>query len=110
MSNETALNAPKRHLSSFKFDSNLSKFYSRPSVQKYQGNIRFLDTSETAKKYNSKEVEDIPSQKKYDYKIVQGGFQLLDLIITELKIHMTFYNLSPLIGRNYSILTGEQIV
>ena len=64
-------------------------FHYRPSVQKYQGNIRFLDTSETAKKYNSKQVEDDPSQKKYDYKIVQGGFQLLDLIIAELKSHMT---------------------
>jgi len=27
-----------------------------------------------------------------------GGFQLLDLIITELKIHMTCYNSMPLIG------------
>ena len=29
---------------------------------------------------------------------VQGGFQLLDLIITELKSHMTSYNAMPLIG------------
>ena len=28
----------------------------------------------------------------------QGGFQLLDLIITELKSHMTCYNSMPLIG------------
>ena len=27
-----------------------------------------------------------------------GGFQLLDLIITELKSHMTCYNSMPLIG------------
>ena len=39
-----------------------------------------------------------------------GGFQLLDLIITELKSHMTGYNLMPLIGWNYSIQTGEQIL
>ena len=29
---------------------------------------------------------------------VIGGFQLLDLIITELKSHMTCYNSMPLIG------------
>ena len=29
---------------------------------------------------------------------VQGGFQLLDLIIMELKSHMTCYNSMPLIG------------
>ena len=28
----------------------------------------------------------------------QGGFQLLNLIITELKSHMTCYNSMPLIG------------
>ena len=28
----------------------------------------------------------------------KGVFQLLDLIITKLKSHMTFYNLMPLIG------------
>ena len=28
----------------------------------------------------------------------KGGFQLLDLIITELKSHMTWYNSMPLIG------------
>ena len=39
-----------------------------------------------------------------------GGFQLLDLIITELKSHMTCYNSMPLIGWNYSIQTGEQIL
>ena len=39
-----------------------------------------------------------------------GGFQLLDLIITELKCHMTCYNSMPLIGWNYSIQTGEQIL
>ena len=38
------------------------------------------------------------------------GFQLLDLIITELKSHMTCYNLMPLIGWNNSIQTGEQIL
>ena len=54
----------------------LSKFHSRPSVQNYQGNIRFLDTSETAKKYNSKQVEDVPSQKKYDYEIVNEDYAL----------------------------------
>ena len=54
----------------------LSKFYSRPSVKNYQGNIRFLDTSETAKKYNSKQVEDVPSQKKYDYEIVNEDYAL----------------------------------
>ena len=42
--------------------------------------------------------------------IVYGGFQLLDLIITELKSHMTCYNSMPLIGWNYSIQTGEQIL
>ena len=39
-----------------------------------------------------------------------GGFQLLDLIITELKSHMTCYNSMPLIGCNYSYQTGEQIL
>ena len=39
-----------------------------------------------------------------------GGFQLLDLIITELKSLMTCYNSMPLIGWNYSIQTGEQIL
>ena len=39
-----------------------------------------------------------------------GGFQLLDLIITELKNHMTCYKSMPLIGWNYSIQTGEQIL
>ena len=66
---------PNQHLSLIK-TSNLLKFHSRPSVQKYQGNIRFLDTSETAKKYNSKQVEDVPSQKKYDYKIVHDDYAL----------------------------------
>ena len=37
-----------------------------------------------------------------------GGFHLLDLIITELKSHMTCYNSMPLIGWNYSIQTGKQ--
>ena len=41
---------------------------------------------------------------------LQGGFQLVDLVITELKSHMTCYNASPLIGWNYSIQTGEQIL
>ena len=39
-----------------------------------------------------------------------GGFQLLDLIITELKSHMTCYNSTSLIGWNTSIQTGEQIL
>ena len=39
-----------------------------------------------------------------------GGFQLLDLITTELKSHMTFYNSMPLTGLNYSIQTREQIL
>ena len=39
-----------------------------------------------------------------------GGFQLLDLIIKELKSHMTCYNSMPLIGWNYSIQTWEQIL
>ena len=29
---------------------------------------------------------------------MKGGFQLLDLIITELKSHVTWYNSMPLIG------------
>ena len=36
----------------------------------------------------------MPSTQFDDY----GGFQLLDLIITELKSHMTCYNSIPLIG------------
>ena len=40
----------------------------------------------------------------------QGGFQLVDLIIKELKDHMTCYNSMPLIGGNCSIQTGEQIL
>ena len=64
-----------QHLSLSK-TSNSSKFHSRPSVQNYQGNIRFLDTSETAKKYNSKQVDDVTSQKKYDYKIVHDDYAL----------------------------------
>ena len=39
-----------------------------------------------------------------------GCFQLLDLIIKELKSHMTCYNSMPLIGWNYSIQTREQIL
>ena len=42
--------------------------------------------------------------------VVHGGFQLLDLIIAELKSHMTCYNSMPLIGWNNSIQTGEQIL
>ena len=41
---------------------------------------------------------------------LQGGFQLLDLIITELKSHMICYTSMPLIGWNYSIQTREQIL
>ena len=41
---------------------------------------------------------------------LKGGFQLLDLIITELKSRMTCYNSMLLIGWNYSIQTGEQIL
>ena len=40
----------------------------------------------------------------------QGGFQLLDLIVMEIKSHMTCYNSMPLTGWNYSIQTGEQIM
>ena len=32
--------------------------------------------------------------------VVKGGFQLLDLIIRELKSHMACYNSMPLIGLN----------
>ena len=39
-------------------------------------------------------------------KVTWGGFQLLDLIITELNSHLTCYNSMPLIGWNYSIQTG----
>ena len=39
-----------------------------------------------------------------------GVFQLLDLIIKELKSHMTCDNSMHLIGWNYSIQTGEQIL
>ena len=39
---------------------------------------------------------------------IMGGFQLLDLIITELKSHMICYNSMPLIGLNNSIQTEEQ--
>ena len=39
-----------------------------------------------------------------------GGFQLLDLIIMELKSHMACYNSMPLIGWNNSIQTGEQML
>ena len=35
---------------------------------------------------------------------------IVDLIVTELKSHMTCYNSMPLIGWNYSIQTGEQIL
>ena len=41
---------------------------------------------------------------------VLGGFQLLYLIVTELKSHMTYYKSMPLIGWNYSIQTGELIL
>ena len=37
-------------------------------------------------------------KRKRKIKEVKGGFQLLDLIITELKSHMTCYNSMPLIG------------
>ena len=43
-------------------------------------------------------------------KTKKGGFQFLDLMITELKSHMTCYNTMPLIGGNYSIQTGGQIL
>ena len=39
-----------------------------------------------------------------------GGFQLIDVIIMELKRHMTCYISMPLIGWNYSIQTGEKIL
>ena len=39
-----------------------------------------------------------------------GSFQLLDLIMMELKSHMTCYNSMPLIGWFYSIQTGGQIL
>ena len=39
-----------------------------------------------------------------------GRFQLVDLIITELKDHMICYNSMPLIGWNYSIQTAVQIL
>ena len=38
------------------------------------------------------------------------GFQLLDLIKTELKSHITCYNSMPLIGWNNNIQTEEQIL
>ena len=43
------------------------------------------------------------------YKVI-GGFQLLDLIIVELKSHMSCYNSMPLIGWNYSIQTRVKIL
>ena len=44
------------------------------------------------------------------YLVSLGGVQLVDLIITELKCHVTCYDSIPLIGWNYSIQTGEQIL
>ena len=54
-----------------------------------------------------KELFESHNNSKYTSK---GGCQLLDLIITELESHMTCYNSMPLIGWNYSIQTGEQIL
>ena len=48
-------------------------------------------------------------KKKILHKPYLGGFQLLDLILMELKSHMTCYNSMPLIGWNHSIQTWEQI-
>ena len=45
-----------------------------------------------------------------DFLTQVGGFQLLDLIIMELKSYMTSCNSMPLIGGNSSIQTGEQIL
>ena len=39
-----------------------------------------------------------------------SGFQLVDLIIMELKDHMICYNSMPLIGWNYSIQHSVQIL
>ena len=49
-------------------------------------------------------------KKVMDIEFVKGGFQLQDLIITELKSHKTCYNSIPLIGWNYSIKTREEIL
>ena len=40
----------------------------------------------------------LPTQHSVSANFCMGGFQLLDLIITELKSHMTCYNSMPLIG------------
>ena len=39
-----------------------------------------------------------------------GVFHLVDLVIPELTSHMTCYNSIPLIGWNYSIQSGDQIL
>ena len=54
-------------------------------------NLGFLDEKNNDETSEEEEFEKIP-------KVDEGGFQLLDLIITELKSHMTCYNSMPLIG------------
>ena len=49
-------------------------------------------------------------QRKISAFVHNGRFQLLNLIIRELKSHMTCYNSMPLIGFNNSIQTWEQIL
>ena len=46
----------------------------------------------------------------YDCRHAHGGFQLEFASISWVINHMTCYNLSALIGWNYSIQTGEQIL
>ena len=53
----------------------------------------------------------VPSSRKSNYSRLfhnLEGFQLLDLIITELKSHMIYYDPMPLIGWNNSIQTGDK--
>ena len=47
---------------------------------------------------------------KLDFPDVNGGFQLEFVSIIQVINHMTCYKFNALIGRNYSIQTGEQIL
>ena len=76
------------------------------NLKKLQNNLLLL----TVFQFCSNLVESIIHIQKMKFCFFIGGSQLLDLIITELKSHMTCYNSMPLIGWNYSIQTGEQIL
>ena len=74
---------------------------SKPKIDSAEVSLLVLDTNDNAPEFeHSPYTVHVVEEMILDDPIfvVQGGFQLLDLIITELKSHMTCYNSMPLIG------------